>query len=48
MQQDLSSVLIVKKYLVHDGWMTIDEEIDVSQVAEEEDFRFRGFGEHIW
>lgn len=27
-----------EEVLVHDGWMTIDEEIDVSQVAEEEDF----------
>lgn len=27
-----------EEVLVHDGWMTIDEEIDVSQLAEEEDF----------
>lgn len=27
-----------EEVLVHDGWMTIDEEIDVSQVVEEEDF----------
>ena len=27
-----------EEVLVHDGWMTIDEEIDVSQAAEEEDF----------
>lgn len=27
-----------EEVLVHDGWMTIDEEIDVRQFAEEEDF----------
>ena len=27
-----------EEVLVHDGWMTIDEEIDVGQAAEEEDF----------
>lgn len=27
-----------EEVLVHDGWMTIDEEIDVSQFVEEEDF----------